>query len=259
MSERQDWGARLDAVREEMAALAGQVRRLTAATVAADAPREVLAQAAAQIASVAAALEAHVPTPHPPRYPGGATASGVAEFFPFDPIVGRLSPLAPPLRMTWQDPLAIGEVRFGVPYEGPPGCVHGGVIAATFDQVFNVANLMRGVAGPTRRLEVRYLKPTPLAAELRFEGWVERVEGREVHTHGRVLHGEVVTVEAAGVFVQISHERVMQLLGDPAAGAQRPAAGDPPAAAAPPAPDAPRAAESPAARRRRFRNSGDGS
>ena len=107
---------------------------------------------------------------------------------------------------------------------------------------------------------MRYLKPTPLAAELRFEGWVERVEGREVHTHGRVLHGEVVTVEAAGVFVQISHERVMQLLGDPDAGAQRPAAGDPPAAAATaPRADAPRAAESPAARRRRFRSSGDGS
>jgi acyl-CoA thioesterase FadM len=90
--------------------------------------------------------------------------------------------------------------------------VHGGVIAATFDQVFDVANLMRGIAGPTRRLEVRYLKPTPLLAELRFEGWVERVEGSEVHTQGRIIHGELVTVEAAGVFVQLSHERVMRLL-----------------------------------------------
>jgi len=79
------------------------------------------------------------------------------------------------LRIEWQDPRAVGLVRFRVPYEGPPGCAHGGIIAATFDQLFNVANLMRGVAGPTRKLEVRYLKPTPLGIELRFEGWVERV------------------------------------------------------------------------------------
>jgi hypothetical protein len=34
-----------------------------------------------------------------------------------------------------------------------------------------------------------------------------------VHTVGRVLAGDVVTVEATGQFVQISSERVMRLLG----------------------------------------------
>jgi acyl-coenzyme A thioesterase PaaI-like protein len=247
MSE-QDWGARLDAVRDDLGTLAAEVRRLIAATVSADAPREVLARAAQEVARIAQALEAHVPTPHPPRYPGSLSADAAADFFPFDPIVGRLSPLAPPLRMSWQDPVAVGEVRFDVPYEGPPGCVHGGVIAATFDQVFNVANLMRGVAGPTRRLEVRYLKPTPLLTPLRFEGWVERVEGREVHSKGRILHGDLVTVEASGVFVQLSHERVMQLLGT--------AKQEPPEKAA--VREQAPAKESAAARRRRFREGGDG-
>jgi len=257
---QQDWGARLDAVRDELAALAAQVRRLTAATVAVDAPREVLARATEEVARVARALEAHVPAPHPPRYPGSASAGGIDDFFPFDPIVGRLSPLAPPLRMRWEEPVAIGEVCFAVPYEGPPGCVHGGIIAATFDQVFNVANLMRGVAGPTRSLEVRYRKPTPLLRELRFEGWVHRVEGREVHTHGRILDGDVVTVEAAGVFVQLSHERVMQLLAKHDDDTPTPRAAPAPeagVAAATPA-DAARRPETAAARRRRFRDGGDG-
>jgi len=247
MSE-QDWGSRLDAVRDDLGALAAQVRRMIAATVSADAPREVLAHAAAEVARIAQDLEAHVPSPHPPRYPGSLSAGAAADFFPFDPIVGRLSPLAPPLRMSWHDPVAVGEVRFDVPYEGPPGCVHGGIIAATFDQVFNVANLMRGVAGPTRRLEVRYLKPTPLLTELRFEGWVDRVEGREVHSTGRILHGDRVTVEASGVFVQLSHERVMQLLGTPEQQASQTTSE---VAQAPPK-------ESAAARRRRFRDGGDG-
>jgi len=213
MSEHgEDWGKRLDGTRGTRASLAEQVRRLIDATVSVDAPADVLARAAATIAALNAELATHVPTPRPPRYTAGTTSTDVADFFPFDPIVGRLSPLAPPVRVAWQDPRAVGTVTFGTPYEGPPGCVHGAVLAATFDQVFNVANLMRGVAGPTRKLEVRYLKPTPLGVELLFEGWVESVEGREVRTLGRVLAGELVTVEAEGRFVQLPPDKVMRLL-----------------------------------------------
>ena len=260
MTQKDDRAARLDATRDDVAALAAEVRRLVAATVSADAPRDALVAAAGEVARIADALERHVPTPHPPRYPGGSFAvRDAADVFPFDPVIGRLSPLAPPVRVEWHDPGAVGLVRFTVPYEGPPGCVHGAILAATFDQVFNVANLMRGVAGPTRRLEIRYRKPTPLLRELRFEGWVDRVDGREVHTHGRVLHGDVVTVEAEGTFVQVSHERVMQLLDAPPApsdAAPQPPSGEP--SAAEPSATKP-ARESAAARKRRFRATGDAS
>jgi len=254
MTQKTDWAARLDAVRNDVEALAAEVRRLIAATVSADAPREVLRDSSRAVARIADALERHVPTPHPPRYPGGnAAVRDAADFFPFDPVIGRLSPIAPPVKVEWHDPVAVGLVRFTVPYEGPPGCVHGAIIAATFDQVFNVANLMRGVAGPTRKLEIRYRKPTPLLADLRFEGWIDRVEGREVHTLGRILHGDTVTVEAEGTFVQISHERVMQLLdaGGPAADPTAPPTGAPATRNTEP--------ETTATRTRRVRSTGDGS
>jgi hypothetical protein len=261
MTETKDWAARLDAVRDELTALASEVRRLAGATVSVDAPREAIVEATREVARIADMLQRHVPTPHPPRYPGGATVRDVADFFAFDPVIGRLSPLAPPVHVEWHDPLAVGLVRFGVPYEGPPGCVHGGIIAATFDQVFNVANLMRGVAGPTRKLQTIYKKPTPLLVELRFEAWVDRVEGREVHTHGRILHGDVVTVEAEGTFVQLSHERVMRLLdanaGSPTADTTAPDAA--PSSATNAATEQPVVKETKAARRRRFRATGDGS
>lgn len=265
MTDDNDFSARLDAMRDDVEALAAEVRRLVAATVAADAPRDAIVEATREVARIAEAFERHVPTPHPPRYPGGnAPVRDAADFFPFDPVIGRLSPIAPPVKVEWHDPVAVGLVRFTVPYEGPPGCVHGAILAATFDQVFNVANLMRGVAGPTRKLEIRYRKPTPLLAELRFEGWVDRVEGREVHTRGRVLHGDVVTVEAEGTFVQLSHERVMALLdaapappSDPTA-VERPA-GETPAAPGDAAPPRPATKESAAARKRRFRATGDAS
>jgi acyl-coenzyme A thioesterase PaaI-like protein len=201
-----------DAVAVGRVALANEVRRLIESVVTNQAPASELAAASRAIAAVADQLGSHVREPHPPRHPTSPSADP-ADYFPFDCVLGRFNPVAVPVVVEWQEPLAIGRVRYAKPYEGPPGCVHGAVIAATFDQVFNVANLMQGTPGPTRRLEIRYRKPTPLGRDLRFEGWQERVEGREVHVAGRLVAGDVVTVEASGTFVQIPPERVMKLLG----------------------------------------------
>jgi hypothetical protein len=197
----------------DLAALAGRIRRLIDATVTSRPPEDAVRAAARAVDQAIAHLAPHVTDPPPPRYPGhGAGPLAVKDIFPYDVVLGELNPLAVPMAIEWRDPVAIGTVRFGTPYEGPPGCVHGAVIAGAFDQVFNAVNLMRGNPGPTRRLEIRYLKATPLHRELRFEGEQERTEGREVFTTGRLLADGVVTVEARGVFVQVSAERVQQLL-----------------------------------------------
>ena len=47
-------------------------------------------------------------------------------------------------------------------YEGPAGGVHGGVLAASFDEILGIAQMAAGVAGYTGTLEVRYLAVTPL-------------------------------------------------------------------------------------------------
>ena len=107
---------------------------------------------------------------------------------------------------------AQGSVTFTRPYEGPPGCVHGGIIAAAFDQTHSIANIMAGAAGPTAQLTLRYRKPTPLGVPLRFEGWQTRVAGRRIHAAGRLLAGDLVTAEAEGVFVELSGGRVLRML-----------------------------------------------
>jgi acyl-CoA thioesterase FadM len=76
-----------------------------------------------------------------------------------------------------------------------------------FDQVFNVANLKGGVAGPTGNLSIDYRRPTPILADLVFEGWVDRVEGRKVFAAGRLSHAGQTTVEATGLFIRINRER----------------------------------------------------
>ena len=176
------------------------------------APPEVLDAAAAALERVAVDLQRFIPDPPPPRYPFSEPTDNPADLFPYDYVLGWANPLAVPLRVEWDQTKAIGRACFGTPYEGPPGCVHGAAIAAAFDQMFAVANLMAGTPGPTRKLELRYHRPTPLFKAVRFEAWRERVDDRRVHSAGRLLADDTVTVEAEGLFVMLSPEQVMQLL-----------------------------------------------
>jgi hypothetical protein len=108
----------------------------------------------------------------------------------------------------------VGRVRYGYAYEGPPGCVHGGVIAAAFDEVLGFAQSLGGRPGMTGTLTVKYRRPTPLDTDLIFEGWVDRIEGRKIFTQGRCLADGVVTAEAEGLFISVDFEKMAQLLRD---------------------------------------------
>jgi acyl-coenzyme A thioesterase PaaI-like protein len=194
--------------------LASAVRHLIETTVSVQAPPEVLAAATHALERVVEDLRPHVPSEPPPRYPIDARAfvpASLADLFPYDCVLGELNPLAPPVRVTWEAPKAIGRVRFERPYEGPPGCVHGAAIAAAFDQVFAVANVMSSRAGPTAKLEVRYQRPTPLGEELRFEAWHDRTDGRKSHGAGRLLCGNDVTAEAEALFILLTGEQVRKI------------------------------------------------
>jgi hypothetical protein len=189
----------------ELRALADAVRRLVDYSVRHVASAEETRTLAARIDAIADEFEALLPVEAPHKYSGGDLAtSHPHDHFQFDAVLGLYNPLALPVRMAWEPPVAIGHARFGSAYEGPPGCVHGGVISGVFDQVFNVANLKNGVAGPTANLSIDYRSPTPLLRDLVFEGWVERVEGRKVFTQGRVVHDGQVTAVAQGLFIRIA-------------------------------------------------------
>jgi acyl-coenzyme A thioesterase PaaI-like protein len=195
----------------ELRSLADALRRLVSIAVTSTAGAEETGAAARELDALADRLERTVPAVPPSRYAPEGTPEHPHDFFQYDVMLGLYNPLALPIEMEWHPPRALGYAHFTTPYEGPPGCVHGAVLAGAFDQVFNVANLKSGSAGPTRELALTYLRPTPLHADLVFEGQVERVEGREITTLGRVRHGDTVTVEARGLFIMVSRERVMQM------------------------------------------------
>jgi acyl-coenzyme A thioesterase PaaI-like protein len=137
---------------------------------------------------------------------------GVASFLDFSPLVGALNPLAPPMAVRIDDDGVVGEVVFGRPYEGPPGCVHGGFIAAAFDEVLGFAQQLSGNAGMTGRLSVSYRSPTPLGEPVRFRARLDRVEGRKIFVTATLHHGSTLCAEAEGLFVSMSNELFARLI-----------------------------------------------
>lgn len=126
-------------------------------------------------------------------------------FFPYSPVVGLLNPIAPPVRMWMVDGESglemHGEASFGAPYNGPPGCVHGGVIAATFDELLGSVCVVNGLGGFTGTLTVVYRSTTPLEETVTMRGWHDRTEGRKVFARGELHHGERLCAEVEGIFI----------------------------------------------------------
>ncbi len=190
-------------------ALADSLRRLLDATVRLRGDHASLAGAAERLRVVAVELERLIPETPPPRYP--STPTTIEEIFRYDFVMGDRNPVAVPLRFRNDEQTAIGFATFGTVYEGPPGCVHGAVIAGVFDQVLNVANLLNGTPGPTVRLELDFRKPTPLHREIRFEAKCDRVENKRIHTTARCFADDTLTVEASGIFAVIDMDKLARM------------------------------------------------
>jgi acyl-coenzyme A thioesterase PaaI-like protein len=195
--------------------LADGVRRLIAATVAIGASPEELAEVAVMVQAAADRLEAvgaSGSTQPVARYGQNPRSSDgespLSHWMPFDVVVGRSNPVAPPVTVTFEGERAIGHVVFTAPYEGAPGCVHGAVIAGTFDIMLTAANVLADAAGPTTELTIRYLRPTLVGVPSRFEAWVTAADGRRTSSRGQLMQEGQVTVEAEGVFAPLSRARI---------------------------------------------------
>lgn len=193
--------------------LARAMRLVIERLVPSNAPADELRRAAEGLERYAEQLRAHPRLKHFHGFAESANAGDVGAFFDQSPMIGLANPLAPPITIGRAgERSAIATVTFGSAYEGPPGCVHGGYVAAAFDEVLGYVQSLGGNPGMTARLTVQYRKPTPLHAELRFEAELERVEGRKIFTQGRVRANGIVTAEAEGLFLSVDRSRFEQLL-----------------------------------------------
>lgn len=185
-----------------------QVLQHAATTLAND---DVVAEAAELIRKAALILENG---PHGRGYHGtaeGAVGGVPHGFISYSPVTGPLNALASMVRLETSDNEITATVTYGSAYEGPPGHLHGGLIAAIFDEVLGFAQALSGAPGMTGRLEVTYRSPTPLHQPLRVTGRFDGVNGRKIMTSGEIRVGDRLCAEAVGTFISVRAERFAEL------------------------------------------------
>jgi hypothetical protein len=119
-----------------------------------------------------------------------------------NPMAGWSNPIAPPINSWFEGDLALATCQCGWAYEGPPGSVHGGFVAAIFDQFLGMAQLLTDQPGMTGYLHVNYHNRTPLNTELKLEARLVKIEGRKNIIRGEMYAEGVMTASAEGLFVQ---------------------------------------------------------
>lgn len=135
------------------------------------------------------------------RMPGLASMSP-QEFFPYSPIIGTLNPVAPGVHLHVEGDRVVGGGRVGAAFNGPPGSVHGGHVAALMDELLGCVCLANDRGGFTGTLTVRYERTTPLDTDLELEGWIDRVEGRKTVAVGEIRAGGQVCARGEGIFIR---------------------------------------------------------
>ena len=192
--------------------LADAMRLVIERLVNSNAPEDELRRAAEGLERYAEQLRSHPKLRYVHGFGESATAGDVGAFFDQSPMIGLANPLAPPIRLSQTGPRsAQGLVTFGSAYEGPPGSVHGGFVAAAFDEVLGYVQSLGERPGMTGTLTVRYRFPTPLHTELRFEAELIGMEGRKIFTKAQVVGESRVCAEAEGIFISVAKERFQEL------------------------------------------------
>ena len=192
--------------------LADATRRLIEEVRASQAPESVLEEAQGAVEKALGLLA-------PYRQKGGFAQALLSDgaaafenesdpmvFFANSPFIGRGNPLALPVDFSVRNGVVHGRGAFTGPYCGPPNYVHGGVIAAVFDELLGTVNVVNQQGAMTGTLTIRYRQPTPLFQEIRMEGHQAGVDGRKVFAEGTMWHGETLLAEAEGIFIMLPDE-----------------------------------------------------
>ena len=191
-------------------ALADALRRITSSVVGMRLPDGELVLAGEQLAELAARLEGAAEGRRPRAQP--EPAGHPQDFFPTSPVIGFANPVAPPVVVEAVEGGLRGSAFFDYPYEGPPTCVHGGVIAMVFDELLGATNIVAGCPAMTGTLTIRYRRPTPLRTPLRLEARCIGRSGRKVTTWGGIYRDEELLAEAEGIFIELVPERFLQII-----------------------------------------------
>lgn len=182
--------------------LAQELRELVDTIVSTQPDEDVLNSLIDDIASARARLDGLGRTRYWERGEGGEG------FMRWSPFRGSHNPMAPPMSIELidddEDRFLTATVTVGSVGEGPPSCVHGGIIAGLHDEICGAASSRLAVrpGGMTGRLEVRYRAPTPINSPLRFDARLTADRGRRVMVASTCYSGDLRCSDAVAMFVR---------------------------------------------------------
>ncbi len=110
-------------------------------------------------------------------------------------------------------PTATAQIQLTRVHEGPPGYIHGGIIATLLDEAMSKLNRPLNVLAVTRHMEIDYLRPAPLYEPLILVGRHLRREGRKLFHQAEIQRPDgTVLARGKGVFIVVD-ERLLARAG----------------------------------------------
>jgi uncharacterized protein (TIGR00369 family) len=131
-------------------------------------------------------------------------------------LCGRQNPVG--LKITWYTDRSNGQVRATVTvpehFNGYPGVVHGGIVAAILDETAGRAVLLGGDVDDslmvTMKLEVKYRRPTPTGVPLEAVGWLIRRDERRAQAAAELRLPDGTVCAEAEVLLARPREEFMR-------------------------------------------------
>ena len=133
-----------------------------------------------------------------------ATPDGEAIEFDRSSIVGGMAnPFGTEARHRRDGDEAVTTVTFGPAFEGPPGRVHGGVVAMVLDEATATLMPMLGRFAFTGSVSLRLVAPAPLGVEVTFRSHLRGHDGRKLFVRCVGEGPDGVFVEADATYIEI--------------------------------------------------------
>ncbi len=108
----------------------------------------------------------------------------------------------------------VAEYTVPEQYQGYPGVVHGGIVAAMLDETAGRSHMYNGskdnVSSPrfmyTAKLEIRYRHNVPIGRQLRLVGTAGKSKGRMAYASAQLFDGDQLLAEADALLIDIPAE-----------------------------------------------------
>lgn len=134
-------------------------------------------------------------------FTGRASRRDLLDLLDYEVFTGRSTPVSPPMELWLDGDVVRGKATLGLTFQGPPGRVHGGIIAAMLDVLMAKTQDITRTIGVTGTLNIRFIRATPIDTEIAMEARVLRTEGRKLFNEGRFFVNGEQTVHAEGIWI----------------------------------------------------------